>query len=375
MKEFVKPVKSIENLQPYKLVSHKAWELTYKKDHHNAKKVIKLDWNESTHLPRHILKEVLRYIINHQINLNWYPDTDNKILKEKIAKYISVSVDNIQYFNGSDSALEYICRAYIDNKDKVIIVSPTYDNFRIYVEACGGVIKRYYNSNPFTKDIDKLAKFIKEIKPKMLYLVNPNNPTGVLYDKEEIEFLIKRFPRTLFVIDEAYYEFCGRTVVELVNNFSNIIITRSFTKAFGLGAFRLGYVIADKNIIDVLNKIRVGKGINTFAQIAGIIALDNKEYMEKYVEEVNKSKEYLNKKLKELGVQVIITPANFILVRCKKPSYIVAELEKHNVFVRDLSHLPSLENYIRITVGDLSTMKKFFNIFKKVYEQNESCFI
>jgi Histidinol-phosphate/aromatic aminotransferase and cobyric acid decarboxylase len=158
MKEFVKPVKSIENLQPYKLVSHKAWELTYKKDHHNAKKVIKLDWNESTHLPRHILKEVLRYIINHQINLNWYPDTDNKILKEKIAKYVNVSVDNIQYFNGSDSALEYICRAYIDNKDKVIIVSPTYDNFRIYVEACGGVIKRYYNSNPFTKDIDKLAK-------------------------------------------------------------------------------------------------------------------------------------------------------------------------------------------------------------------------
>jgi len=374
MRKLVEPVKSVENLQLYRLVSHKAWELTYKDDF-NARRVIKLDWNESTFLPRYIVKEILRHILNYKINLNWYPDIDNKMLKEKIAKYVGVSAHNIQYFTGSDSALEYICRAYIDNKDKVIIVSPTYDNFRIYVESCGGVVKRYFDSDPFIKDIEQLSKFAKKTGPKMLYLVNPNNPTGVVYDKEEIEFLIENFPKTLFVIDEAYYEFWGQSAVELIRRYPNIVVTRSFTKAFGLGAFRLGYVIGDENIIGTLNKIRVGKEINTFAQIAGIIALDNKEYMEKYVEEVNKTKVYLRKKLNDLGIINIVTPANFMLVKCKKPSHIVAELEKKNVFVRDLSYLPSLENYIRITVGDSETTKKFLNIFKEVYEQNKTCFI
>ena len=285
---------------------------------------------------------------------------------KKIAEYVGCEKENIQYFGGSDAALEYIARTFISPGDLVGIVSPTYDNFRVYAESCGGRIFFIYNKNPFEKDINRLYSQINKNKFRLIYLVNPNNPTGVLYFSEEIEILLKKFPQTLFVIDEAYYEFCGISCSNLIKNYGNIIITRSFTKAFGLGSFRLGYVIAPKYIIEYLNKIRVGKNINMFAQIAGIVALDNKQYMEKYVEEVKKAKELTVTEMERLGFEVVSTPANFILIKVDSPSEFIKKLEDNNIFVRDRSSEPQLEGYVRITIGDMKTMEKFLEKIKKI---------
>lgn len=366
----IPPTKFVENLKPYHGVSHKVWEYSYNKDIDVLDDVLKLDWNEATRFEGFIVKKILKYFLSHKIRLNWYPDVNNKILLKKISEYVKVPEENIQYFSGSDAALEYIARVFISEGDKVVMLSPTYDNFRVYVESCGAFVEYIFNKSPFDKDIANLICGIEKVKPKMVYIVNPNNPTGVLYSPEEIEILLKKFEKALFIIDEAYYEFCGVSCVSLVKEYENIVITRSFTKAFGLGAFRLGYIVAPKYIISLINKIRVGKNVNTFAQVAGIIALEHIEYMKKYVEEVTKSKELLVKELKKLKIEVVSTPANFILVKVSNPKRFVKLLEKNNIFVRDRSSYPQLDGYVRITVGDLETTKKFLEKIKKIYNES-----
>lgn len=362
----IKPTKFIEQLKPYKSVSHKVWEHTYNKNTDLLDEVIKLDWNEATKFDDFIIKEILRYFIEHKIRLNWYPDTNNRVLIKKISEYVKIDEENIQYFGGSDAALEYIARVFVSQDDIIGIVSPTYDNFRVYVESCGGKVVNLMNKNPFEKDVENINLQLNKKKFRMVYLVNPNNPTGVLYDVKEIEYLVKNHINTLFIIDEAYYEFCGVTCVNLIKKYDNIVITRSFTKAFGLGGFRLGYVVAPKYIIDYINKIRVGKNINTFAQVAGIIVLSNKNFMVKYVEEVKIAKNMAISELKNLGFEVIPTPANFILIKVKNSSALIKKLETNNIFLRDRSSDPQLKNYIRITIGDIDTTKKFLIKFKSL---------
>jgi histidinol-phosphate aminotransferase len=364
----------IEELKPYKSTSHKVWGYVYDKHHKYLDNVLKLDWNESTDIPKFVLGNILKYISKNKLRLNWYPDVNNSLLLKKLSRYTGMPEKNIQYFNGSDSALEYITRAYLEPKSRVVIVSPTYDNFRVYVQSCGATPFFYLNTSPFEKDIKGLSRFLAKKKPRLVYLVNPNNPTGLLYSPAEIEMILKKFPSTLFLIDEAYSEFCNVTCKKLIRKYLNLVITRTFTKAFGLGSFRLGYVIADESIISTLNKIRVGKGISTFAQIAGLVALDNIGYMEKYVKEVNEAKMFLVKELTKLNIDAKKTFANFILFKCKNPPMVAKLLENEFVFVRDMSNLPQLKHYIRVTVGDKKTTHKFLKRFKTLLKNHGNCF-
>jgi len=369
----IKPSSFVDKLEPYKQSSHKVWEQIVNKNN-NSNSILKLDWNEATDVPSFIFEKVIKNISDHKIRLNWYPDVQNRMLLRKLSKYVKLPIKNIQYFNGSDGALEYIGRAYIEPGDRIIVISPTYDNFRVYVESCGGEVLDYYNNSAFEKNIDKLIDFLNSTMPRMVYLVNPNNPTGLLYSPDEIESLVSRFKKLLFIIDEAYCEFCNVSSVKLIRKYGNLIVTRTFTKAFGLGSFRLGYVVAPEDIIANLNKIRVGKNVNSFAQIAGIVALDNSQYMKNYVQQVTKSKKFLVSKLKKLGLEVKNTPANFILLKCKKPVSAIKALERKNIFVRNRSDQPQLQNYIRITVGNIKTTSEFIKRFQKILDKNGNCF-
>jgi histidinol-phosphate aminotransferase len=368
MKE-IKPPKYIENLKPYKNSSHKVWEHIYQRDHNHIEGVLKLDWNESVRIPDDIIKKIFNYIVDHKIRLNWYPDVNNLLLLKKLSEYIKLPIKNIQYFNGSDSALEYIIKTYLEPGSKVVMASPTYDNFRVYVQSCGAKPIFYFNPSLFKKSIKKIDDFLAKQKPKLIYIANPNNPTGLLYDNEEINKVLSKFPKILFVIDEAYGEFCNHTCASLVKKHKNLIIVKTFTKAFGLGAFRLGYVIADESIINNLNKIRVGKGISTFAQAAGIVALDNIEYMRKYVDEVGKSKKKLADIFEKYNINFFMTPANFVLIECKNPSKIAKIFEQNQIFIRDVSNLPQMEKYIRVTIGDLKTTGAFIKIFEEILKK------
>lgn len=358
----MKPNLFIKNLKEYPLVSHKAWE--YK----NKDEVLKLDWNEPNLIVPNIVKNKLINLIKKG-KFSWYPDIANKELLQKISEYKNVPQKYIQYFNGCDSALDYIVRTFISPGDKVGLISPTYDNFRVYIESVGAKPYYIFSKYIFSTNLKAILK-TSNLNLKAIYLVNPNNPTGVLYTKNEIEKIVKKLSKTLIIIDEAYGEFSKTTVTDLVKKYKNIIVAKSFSKSFGLASFRLGYIISSPENINHINKIRNGKNISTLAQVAGIEVLNNKKYMLDYVNEVIKSRKMAVKELNKLKIETIETNACFILIKVNNPDKFQKKLRDRKVFIRSLSHLPQMNEYLRITICDIKTTKRFIKIVKQIIKND-----
>jgi len=344
---------SIKDLLPYKISSHKAWE---KK---NAKDILKLDWNESTDQLPDIIKKKLILAIDSS-RLNWYPNIRNRNLIAAISRYNEIPIDNIQYFASSDSLHEYIVRAFTNKDDKVLIVGPTYDNFRVVCESFGVKIE-FFSLIINAKDPDgALDIMIAKEEPSLIYICNPNNPTGFGWDIDYIEKLINKYKNTLFIVDEAYFEFYGKSSKMLVLNHANIIITRTFSKAFGLASFRIGYAIANSTLINALNKIRNPKNISTLSQVAAETELNNIKYMHDYVEEITCSKSEFVQFLTSRRFTYYNENGNFILINLNNVSStdFTQYLESYNIFIRDYSHVNGLENHVRITIGRIGEMRR-----------------
>jgi histidinol-phosphate aminotransferase len=355
--------KYVKNLKPYSLVSHKAWEIEDKE------KVLKLDWNEATISPSPKVKQnIIKFL--EKGNLNWYPDVNNKKLLNKLAKYNKLPVENILYFASSDSLHEYIVKAFINPEDKLIIVAPTYDNFRASAESVGANINFYFLDNDFKLNIKDFIKFLKKVNPKLVYLCNPNNPTGTMIEIEKVKHLIDNFKNTLFIIDEAYYEFVGKSCKDLVLDYNNLIITRTFSKAFALASFRIGYVISSVSNINLLLKIRNPKNITTLSQIAAISALEDIEYMKAYVNEILQAKEFFRNELLKLNLKIYGDGGNFILIKLEKEikRKLISFLETNNIFIRDYGHVKGMENYCRITIGTKDQMKIVIEKMKEFFK-------
>lgn len=351
--------KYIEELKPYPLVTHKVWELNEKQE------VLKLDWNESTIPPSPKVKEnILKFLDDGK--LHWYPDVDNSLLMEELLKYNKIPSGYLQYFASSDSLHEYIIRAFAFPGDKISIIAPTYDNFRAVVESAGGIVNFYYSDKNFHLDVEHFKSYLELQSPKIVYICNPNNPTGSIYNKEVLEQIISEFQHILFIIDEAYYEFTNISCKDLVIKFENIIITRTFSKAFALASFRIGYAISSRSNIALLSKIRNPKNISSLSQIAAISVLKDIEYMQNYVQQVKMAKTFFDSELKKLGFVTIGEGGNFSLIKINlsiKKEFI-SSLELDNIYVRDYGHVKGLENFLRITIGTKDQMKKVIECIK-----------
>ncbi|MBO2590372.1 pyridoxal phosphate-dependent aminotransferase [Shewanella algae] len=348
--------KLVNKLSPYKTVSHRAWELI------SDDTVLKLDWNESTIAPSPLVIERIREFLDMN-KLNWYPNVDNVKLREKLASYSKVDVGNIEYFSSSDALHEYILRAFLGEEDVVTMISPTYDNFRAVAESVGAKIDYYWleKSKNYHFSIDDFTSHLDSVMPKAVYLCNPNNPTGNVYSTEQISYLLKRFNDVLFIIDEAYFEFNKQTGAHLVSNFENILICRTFSKAFGLASIRFGYAIASSKNIEGLKRVRNSKSVSSFAQVAAEAALDDIDYMEKYVESVLAAKKKLISHFQDLDINVYESSGgNFVFIDLKSlANDYVTLLSDRNVFIRSFSHMNNCDGLIRITVGNSEQVSRF----------------
>ena len=351
----------IRNLRAYPLASHKAWEEENKED------VLKLDWNEAVlKLPESVIAPVRKFLEDGPTS--WYPDIANRELVREIAAFVGVPENSVQYFEGSDCGLDYLIRTVVEPGDEVVLAAPTYDNFRVYVESAGAVPVQAIAPDPLTKSLDTLMNAITG-KTAMLYIANPNNPTGVAYSKEEIETIAKAFPELFIVIDEAYAEFARSSLAGMAAEHPTVIVSRSFSKAFGLASFRIGYLVAHPELLESVNKIRNGKNISAFAQLAAIAALKNRDYMHAYVADVEQAQAELAERLGALGFSVITTPANFILVRTSDPKRFRDALAERKVFVRGLDHLSGMDGLVRVSVGHPEAMRRFADILAELVKE------
>lgn len=360
----------IESLEPYSLTSHKIWDISDSLLH----SVLKLDWNEATIPPTPMVNKRISKLVKND-RYNWYPNCNNDTLVNLLSNYTQLDAKNIQYFGSSDSLHEYVIRTFIKENDNVIILGPTYDNFRLTCEAQGAKVNYYFYDKSISIDYNDFEFFIRNNPSKLVYLCNPNNPTGAIHSIKNIERLVSLFPSIIFLIDEAYYEFNGVTCSDLIEKFENIVISRTFSKAFALANFRIGYLLAPIDIIDNVSKIRNPKNISSFAQEAAIAALEDIPYMTDYVAEVLLSRkdfaENVAVSLKQVA-KVYNGGGNFVFIEFFKESEktrFIEFLESNFIFIRNLSYTYYKGFFARITIGTRLQMKRVSEIIESFYER------
>lgn len=364
------PNKYLRNLKPYKLASHKIWSVSPEE----RKGILKLDWNEATIPPSPKVREALHSILEEPEFFNLYPTTLNEHLLNALSSFTELPKENIQYFGSSDALHEYICKVFIGVGDPVMILGPSYDNFRLTCQANGGeVYYSNYNAD-FSFNDERFEQDIQNIEPAVVYICNPNNPTGNLHTKLYIEHLLNAFPDTLFLIDEAYQEFAGQSSKELVLKYDNILISRTMSKAFALANFRVGYLMASKDNIQFINKIRNPKNLSTLAQIAAIAALEDSQYMWRYVDEVHAGKDLFVKEMGNIAPLVKLYPGygNFCMLQfpsVEEKKHLLEYLSQNNIFVRELMQGHLVDRCFRITIGTPEQMRVVCDVFSKFYAQ------
>jgi histidinol-phosphate aminotransferase len=329
----------------------------------------KLDWNETTIQPSPKVSQALLDFVSNSKTLNWYPEMHYQKLYQKLADYVGCRMAQILVTNGSDDALSLLCQTYLDSTDNIVSPVPTYNHFLQFAQLVGAEVRRVQGQTPFLTSLADVAEAIDE-NTKIVYLANPNNPTGTLYPPAEILQLAQSYPNVLIISDEAYYEFAGISAAKIIDEVENVVVTRSFSKCFGLASLRIGYLAAPEKIVTDLRRVFNPKSVNMMAQIAAVAALDDMPYYRNYIRDVKRAANLTKKFCDQRNIPCRATYGNFILIQVENAPTIAKKLAEVGIHIRDRSkHLP---NVLRISLGTEKQMEDILSRLAKVLDENQS---
>ena len=331
-----------------------------------TKQIIKLNFNENLFMPRVKQAKLVKELAD-EIDLRLYPEDEEAKLREKLTGYIGAPKDRIVVGNASDELIDRIIRLFVEKGESAISFSPTFSIPRLCVKRQEGE----YISVPLLSNLQldvkgMLSKFSD--KTRLLYLCSPNNPTSTQFKMEDVETLAKAFPG-IVILDEAYGEFADYSLVPRIGEFQNMIILRTFSKAFGLAALRLGYAVANPELAKILTeKAPLPYPVSAFTLRMGSKMLDNTELMKDSVAQVKRERGKLIKELNEIdGVQAFDSQANFLLVNTQKPYDEVNEkLLKRGIMRKKWGKILQYENCFRVTVGLPEMNAKLVEALKQI---------
>lgn len=299
-----------------------------------------------------------------------YPETTK--IKKLISKKIKVNHKKIFISAGSDLSLKACFEVFTKNNDKVIVLNPTFGMVDVY---CG-----LYNLRQIKIDYDKnlelnYKKLFESITKKisLIILANPNSPTGTIIDHQIMLRILKKTKKLNIplVIDEAYAGFYKRSYIKFINKFNNLIITRTFSKSFGLAGLRAGYAVGSSQNIKIMNKFRPMYEINSISCLAIEFLLKNASLVKKNIIEVEKSKKFLVKELTKLNIKFINTYANFFHIELgKNIEKLEKEFKKKGILFRKGPGVKGFEKYSRFGLGSVQQMKKVLKLVKNVNKKN-----
>ncbi len=353
--------KNIQNIAPYE--AGKPIEET--KRQLGLREVIKLASNENPQGPSPKAQEAIRKNLS---GINRYPDSQSFYLKRKLAKVLNLQSSNIVLGNGSDELIDIIIKTFVEDDEFIITADITFLEYKIISLVNDRKIitvpLRY-----FKYDLETMKKKINE-KTKLIFISNPNNPTGTYVTKLELEDFMRGLPENiLLVLDEAYDTFID--VDDFPNSLNylgnqNIIILKTFSKAYGLAGVRVGYCLTRPEFAVYMERVRQPFNVNLLAQVAATAALDDKKFLGKTRKIVLEGKNYLYDCLTTLGIAYVPSVANFILIDVGKDGVSVfKEMLKYGVIVRDMKQY-GLKNFIRVTIGTKRENEKFIKVLKKL---------
>jgi histidinol-phosphate aminotransferase len=293
--------------------------------------------------------------------LHLYPDGDCFYLKNGLAKKLAIRTEQLIFGNGSNEIIELAMRTFMRPGDEAVMAHQAFVVYRLVIQAGGGV-SRVVPLHHFTHDLEAMAAAITS-NTRIVFLANPNNPTGTIYRRDQWQRFLDRIPAdVLLVVDEAYFEYvedsdypdslhyhgCGKTLLTL----------RTFSKLYGLAGLRIGYGIGPQEVIDLMHRVRQPFNVNAAAQWAALAALGDAEHKERSLELNHAGKEYLAREFTRLGLEYVPSCANFILVRVGNGEEIFKQLLRLGVIVRPMGAY-ELPAYIRVTIGTARENQKF----------------
>ena len=330
---------------------------------------IKLSANESALGPS---PKAVKEYIKVSKNFKRYPDSDGTFLREAIAKKFNLDHNRIILGNGSDQVFELICKAFLHKNDEVVVPQFSFIIYRIYSKLNSAKVVYALDSN-FTSSVSSILSCITK-KTKIVFIANPNNPTGTYINKKEILRLRKKLRSDiLLVVDDAYFEYmnfkdyeCG---LKLFSKFKNVVVTRTFSKIYGLAGLRIGWGYASKNIVNSLYEIKPPFNVSRPALFAATAALKDTTWLNKEIRHVRKwSKKFYNI-FKELDIHTNNTSVNFLLInfdRVQKTSkQVFFALAKEGILLRQMD-VYSIKNSLRVTIGNNNENLKLIINLKKI---------
>ncbi len=330
------------------------------------KSVIKLASNENPYGP---CPKALKAICRAAQQVNRYPDGDCYDLRQALAQRLKVSSRQLIFGNGSDEVIVLATRAFVQKGDEVIIAQPSFLIYAIAAKLAAAKIKTVPLKN-FYYDLEGMKRCLTA-KTKMVFLGNPDNPSGQYLTQDDVQgFMRAVSPRTLVFIDEAYYEYVQApdyvNSVGLLKKHKNIIVTRTFSKMYGLAGLRIGYGIAHEETIDCLNRVREPFNVNSLAQAAALACLNDPLYYQDLAREIARQRKILYAGIERLGLKYVASCTNFVLIDMGRPAgLVVRALLAKGVIVRDMSPW-GLGRFIRVTIGTPLENKRFLNSLKGI---------
>ncbi len=336
-----------------------------------VKNITKLSANESALGVSLRVKKVLN---NKNVILSKYPDSESKVLRKEISNKFNCDFNKVICGAGSDEIIQMICQLYLKPSDEVIVPEYSFLMYRIYAQIVGAKVVFSKEKN-FKVSVTELIKKVTK-KTKIVFIANPNNPTGTYLDKLELLELRKKLKKNiLLVLDDAYFEYMRnkdyKPGLDLFKNKDNVIVIRTFSKIYGLASLRVGWGYASKKIINAMNIIKPPFNVNQIAQIAATEALKDKKFINKSINhnitEANKIKKILEK----MNIFSNEVTANFLLLnfdKCKVTAkYIYKELQSRGVILRSTENGYNIKNRLRLTIGSKKENIKFIKAIKVIF--------
>ena len=325
---------------------------------------LRLDFNENTSgaSPKVVAK--IQEVLSADA-LTVYPEYTTVL--PTLAKFFDVSEDELVMTNGTDEAIQVLINAYIDNDDDVLILTPSYAMYRFYAEVAGAKVRTL----PYRKDTLKfpLDELLDTITPatKAILISNPNNPTGTAIQREGIERILDAAPQAAVLIDEAYYEFCGITMLPYLNEYPNLFVSRTFSKVYGMAALRVGCLFSCADNMAAIHKSHSPYSVNYLAAIAAKAAVEDTAFLRSFVTEILAAREVLTAGLERIGTPYVPSQANFVLIHVGPRAQEVCDnLNSAGILVRNRSY--EIPGCVRVTVGTQDQTRRFLAAFEPLWK-------
>lgn len=329
---------------------------------------LRLDFNENTVGCSPRVLDRLRQISFE--DLARYPE--KAFAETKMAESLGVSDSELLLTNGTDEAIHLLCQTYLEAGDQALIVAPTYSMYRIYMMVAGANVTAVPMGPTFEFPSDALRAAITD-RTRLIAIANPNNPTGTLASIDQLLMLARQAPQAAILIDEAYFEFCGKSVLGARSEYSNIFVARTFSKAYGLAGLRVGALIGDADQMVAARRVSSPYNVNGVALACLPVALEDREFVQNYVSEVLESRTRLQDALQALGVPYWPSEANFVLMRvgttAGEARHFTERMRACGILVRDRSADYGCEGCVRITLGPKKHTDKLLDALHAALEE------